>query len=116
MKGKLGYFFLGVVVLALLLALVAGCAKPAPKGPIKVGIATCLSGPPAIFGKHNINGFKLAVEEVNNKGGVLGRKIEVVTRDTKFKPDIALSVAKELVMSEKVDILAGTINLSLIHI
>jgi len=110
MKGKRGYILVGLVALALLLSLIAGCAKPAPKGPIKVGIATCLSGPPAVFGNQNVNGFKLAVEEVNSKGGVLGRKIEVVTRDTKFKPDIAMSVAKELVMSEKVDVLAGTIN------
>jgi branched-chain amino acid transport system substrate-binding protein len=52
----------------------------------------------------------MACSEINAKGGVLGRKIEFTTRDTKFKPDIALSMAKELVMREKVDILAGTIN------
>jgi branched-chain amino acid transport system substrate-binding protein len=76
---------------------------------IKVGIIDCYSGPPAVFGKDALNGFKLALEDINRKG-VLGNKIEFTTRDTKFKVDLALSMAKELVMRENVDILAGTIN------
>jgi len=76
---------------------------------IKVGIIDCYSGPPAVYEKDALNGFKLAVEEIN-KTGVLGKKIEFTTRDTKFKVDIALNMAKELVMRENVDILAGTIN------
>jgi branched-chain amino acid transport system substrate-binding protein len=77
--------------------------------PIKVGIIDCYSGPAAVFGNDALNGFKLALNEINKKG-VLGSKIEFTTRDTKFKVDIGLSMAKELVMRENVDILAGTIN------
>jgi len=77
--------------------------------PIKVGIIDCYSGPPAVFGKDALNGFKLALEDIN-KEGVLGSKIEFRTRDTKFKVDIGLSMAKELVMRENVDIIAGTIS------
>ena len=76
---------------------------------IKVGIIDCYSGPAAVFGKDALNGFQLALEEINAKG-VLGGKIEFTTRDTKFKVDIALNMAKELVMREDVDVLAGTIN------
>ena len=76
---------------------------------IKVGVIDCYSGPPAVFGKDALNGFKLALEEINAKG-VLGGKIEYTTRDTKFKVDIALNMAKELVMREDVDVLVGTIN------
>jgi len=76
---------------------------------IKVGIIDCYTGPAAVYGKDALNGFKLAVEEIN-KTGVLGKKIEFATRDTKFKVDIALNMAKELVMRENVDMLAGTIN------
>jgi branched-chain amino acid transport system substrate-binding protein len=76
---------------------------------IKVGIIDCYSGPPAVFGKDALNGFKLALKEINAKG-VLGKKIEFTTRDTKFKVDIALNMAKELVLREDVDILVGTIN------
>ena len=77
--------------------------------PIKVGILDTYTGPPAVYGQDALNGFKLALSEINKKG-VLGNKIEYTNRDEKFKVDIALSMAKELVMNEKVDILVGTIN------
>jgi len=77
--------------------------------PIKVGILDTYTGPPAVYGQDALNGFKLALAEINKKG-VLGTKIEYTNRDEKFKVDIALSMAKELVMNEKVDILVGTIN------
>jgi ABC-type uncharacterized transport system substrate-binding protein len=76
---------------------------------IKVGIIDCYSGPPAVFGKDALNGFKLALKEINRKG-VLGKKIEYTTRDTKFKVDLALNFAKELVLREDVDVIVGTIN------
>jgi branched-chain amino acid transport system substrate-binding protein len=76
---------------------------------IKVGVIDCYSGPPALFGKDALNGFKLALKDINAKG-VLGKKIEFTTRDTKFKVDLALNFAKELVLREDVDILVGTIN------
>jgi len=76
---------------------------------IKVGIIDCYSGPAAVYGKDALNGFKLALSEIN-KEGVLGRKIEWTKRDTKFKVDIALNMAKELVMREDVDVIVGTIN------
>ena len=77
---------------------------------IKVGIIDCYSGPPAVYGKDALNGFKLALEEINKEGVLGGNKIEFTTRDTKFKVDIALNMAKELVMRENVDVLVGTIN------
>jgi branched-chain amino acid transport system substrate-binding protein len=80
------------------------------QGPIKVGIVDTYSGPPTTFTYDVRDAFKVAVDEINAKGGVAGRKIEFTTRDDKFKVDLALSAAKELVMNEKVDILVGTIN------
>jgi branched-chain amino acid transport system substrate-binding protein len=76
---------------------------------IKVGIIDCYSGPPAVYGNDALNGFTLALSEINKKG-VLGSKIEWTKRDTKFKVDLALNMAKELVMREKVDVIVGTIN------
>ncbi len=76
---------------------------------IKVGVIDCYSGPASVYGTDALNGFKLALEEINPKG-VLGRKIEFTTRDTKFKVDIALNMAKELVLRSQVDLLVGTIN------
>ena len=93
-----------LVVLSAVLLVVPADAKN-----IKVGIIDCYSGPPAVYGNDALNGFKLALEEIN-KEGVLGKKIEFTTRDTKFKVDLALNMAKELVLREEVDILAGIVN------
>jgi branched-chain amino acid transport system substrate-binding protein len=76
---------------------------------IKVGILDTYSGPPAVYGNDALNSFKLALNDINKKG-VLKTKIEFTTRDDKFKVDIGLSMAKELVMMEKVDLIVGTIN------
>ncbi len=77
---------------------------------IKIGIIDAYTGGAAPMSMDNLNGFKMAIEQVNAKGGVLGTKIEYVTRDDKFKPDVSLAMAKELVLKEKVDILVGTIS------
>jgi len=99
-------FVFGMAVFAALLIFLPAQAKARP---IKVGIIDCYSGPAAVFGKDALNGFKLALATIN-KEGVLGTKIEFTTRDTKFKVDIGLSMAKELVMRENVDVLVGTIS------
>ncbi len=100
-----------IVVLVVIAAVVIYYVTRPPKivRAIKVGIIDCYSGPAAVYGKDALNGFKLALDEIN-KEGVLGTKIEFYTRDTKFKVDIALNMAKELVMRENVDVLVGTIN------
>ncbi len=100
--------------LSALTALIAAMLVLQPAGgqaeqPIKVGVVDPYSGPPAVYGQDALNGFKLALAEIN-KEGVLGKKIEFTTRDDKFKVDIGLSMAKELVMNEKVDLLVGTVN------
>jgi branched-chain amino acid transport system substrate-binding protein len=104
---------ISVTIFLVLASLVFSACKKAPElgRPIKVGIIDCYSGPPAVFCQDALNGFQLALSEIN-KEGVLGSKIEFTTRDTKFKVDIGLSMAKELVMREKVDILVGTISSS----
>lgn len=78
--------------------------------PIKVGIVDTYTGPALTYSQDVLDGFKLAIEDANKKGGVLGRKIEFVIRDDKFKPDIALTMAKDLILKEQVDIIIGTTN------
>jgi len=95
-----------IATLLILLPFNASAQKP-----IKVGIIDTYAGPPAVFANDALNGFKLALGEINKKG-VLGRKIEFTTRDDKWKVDLGLSVAKELVMREEVDVVVGTINTS----
>lgn len=104
-----------LIVLCLMVCAVFIMSAPSvwAEKPIKVGIVDCYSGPPSTYTNDVRDAFKLAVDKVNADGGVLGRKIEFVTRDSKFKVDIGLSAAKELIMREDVDILMGTINSSL---
>jgi branched-chain amino acid transport system substrate-binding protein len=107
-KVTMRIFGFASVLLAALLLLHPAAVKAEP--PIKVGIIDTYTGPPTTYTYDVRDAFKLGVDELNAKGGILGRKIEFTTRDDKFKVDICLSMAKELVMNEKVDILMGTIN------
>ena len=74
--------------------------------PIKIGEINSYSAIPQ-FTQPYKQGWQLAVEEINAKGGLLGRKVEVIARDDAGKPDEALRHAIELTSKEKVDILAG---------
>lgn len=96
------------------LALVLSTGFPANAAkPIKVGIVDCYTGPASTYTNDVRDAFKLAVDKINASGGVLGHKIVFTTRDSKFKVDLGLNAAKELIMREHVDILMGTINSSL---
>src|SRR5512134_2908682 len=78
--------------------------------PIRVGFPMILSGPGALFGEPALKGAQMYVEEINAKGGVLGRKIELVPRDTKGNADEAVRVSRELILKENVDFLVGTLT------
>ena len=80
----------------------------AQDGPIRIGEINSYTGPLAAFTVPYRNGWQLAVEEINARGGVLGRKLEVVSRDDGGKPANAVKFAEELLRREKVDLLAGT--------
>jgi len=91
---------------ALLLAL--GAAPTAAQAPIKLGDINTYSGIGAPFtGPYRV-GVEMAVEEINARGGVLGRKLEVVFRDDKGQPAEAVKHAQELVESDKVVMITGT--------
>src|SRR5512146_1503162 len=91
---------------ALLLALGAGPA--AAQAPIKIGDINTYSGIGAPFTGPYRAGVEMAVEEINAKGGVLGRKLEVVFRDDKGQPAEAVKHAQDVVEAEKVALIAGT--------
>ena len=91
---------------ATLLGAMAALPAAAQQGPIKIGEINSYSGMAAFTGPYK-NGLLLAEEEINASGGVLGRKIEIVTRDDGLKPEDAVRAANELVTSEKVALLAG---------
>ena len=78
--------------------------------PVKIGAMYPLTGGGAVYGVPAMAGHQLAVEELNAKGGILGRKIESVERDDKMNPSAASSTMKELITKDKVDIVVGGLS------
>jgi branched-chain amino acid transport system substrate-binding protein len=75
---------------------------------IRIGVPMILSGAGAQFGTPVLKGAQMYADEINAKGGVLGRKFEIISRDTKARPDEAVRVSRELVVRERVHFLLGT--------
>jgi branched-chain amino acid transport system substrate-binding protein len=74
--------------------------------PIRIGEINSYTAVPAFTLPYR-QGWQLAVEQVNATGGVLGRKLEVISRDDAGRPQDAVRIAGELVGEQKVDLLAG---------
>src|SRR6476661_322448 len=87
------------LTMLLALTLAAPLAAEAQK-PIKVGFPIILSGPGALFGEPALKGAQMYVDEINAKGGVLGRKMELVVRDTKGNANEAVRQARELILKD----------------
>lgn len=92
--------------IALVLA-VLGSGAAAQDGPVKVGFAADLTGACAALAEDGLGGAKIAAEEINAAGGILGRPVELIVRDTQTKPDEGAKVARELITTDKVDVLTG---------
>jgi branched-chain amino acid transport system substrate-binding protein len=92
--------------------LTAGLAAPAiaQNKPIRMGWIAAVSGMFASNAQAQDWGFHMAVADLNEKGGLLGRKVEIVMRDSAADPSKAVSFAKELVYNETIDVLCGPIN------
>jgi branched-chain amino acid transport system substrate-binding protein len=74
---------------------------------IKIGWMGSLSGDQAVWGQCEFDTVKMLVEETNAKGGILGKKLEVVGYDTKGDPQEAVNVAKRLTGEDKVVAILG---------
>src|SRR5438309_8256494 len=77
------------------------------QGTVKIGELNSYKGQPAFLEPYK-KGWEFAVEEINAKAGVLGKKLELVSRDDGANPGDAVRAADELVTREGVNILAGT--------
>jgi len=78
--------------------------------PIKIGVTGPFTGGSAPMGVSMRDGVKLAVTEINAKGGVLGRQIQLIERDDEAKPERGVQVAQELINKEQVVATVGFIN------
>jgi branched-chain amino acid transport system substrate-binding protein len=99
-------------ILALTLALAAG-SSPFTAGafgaaePIKIGAIFSVTGPASFLGAPEARTVQMLVDKINAGGGVLGRKVEVVLKDSAGSPEKAVSFAKQLIEEEKVLAIVG---------
>jgi branched-chain amino acid transport system substrate-binding protein len=93
-------------------AIAGSLATPAiaANGPILVGYLPALTGPSSSTGVGINRGIKLAVQEINTTGGIDGRQIELITRDTQSDPTKAVNGAAELTRGQKVSVVFGPVN------
>ena len=93
-------------------AVAAGLAKPAiaASEPIRVGYLPALTGPSSSTGIGISRGTQLAVQEINAAGGINGRQLELVIRDTQSDPTKAVNASAELANQEQVKVVFGPVN------
>src|SRR5262249_57712015 len=77
---------------------------------IKIGVISPLTGAWTVYGRAHASGFELAVDEINAKGGIPRRPVQVVLADSRTEPRIVVEQANRLIRQERVDFLAGTFS------
>ena len=97
-------FLIGAGAIA---ALAPAVRRAVAAAPIRIGEINSYSGVPAFTLPYR-HGWQLALDEINGAGGVLGRPLEVISRDDGGKPADAITAANELVAAERVTLLMGT--------
>jgi branched-chain amino acid transport system substrate-binding protein len=97
-----------VLTIALLsVALLVGCQNKGGNT-VKIGVITSLTGSQAAFGQAHKNGYNIALEELNAKGGINGKKFELDFYDDQSKPDQAVQGVNKLVDQDRVPIILGS--------
>src|SRR5262250_50160 len=85
----------------------------AAAAPIKVGIATDLTGAIAYVGNATANVAKMVVGDINNAGGILGRPVELFIVDSASNESVAVANVRRLIQRDKVDVVLGGITSSM---
>ena len=76
--------------------------------PLKIGVLMPTTGVFAALGERQLNGMRYAIEEFG--GEIAGRKLELIHEDTEGKPDVGVAKTRKMVLSDKVEVMAGIIN------
>jgi branched-chain amino acid transport system substrate-binding protein len=104
-----------ILACAFVAAVSAGCERRSATteqsvtGDIPVGMYGSLTGDGASFGQSSVEGAQLAVEEVNNAGGVLGRKIRLLVEDDQSRPEEASNAVTKLITQDRVVAVLGEV-------
>jgi branched-chain amino acid transport system substrate-binding protein len=100
-------FKISAAMAALALAAGASPAVAADAGTIKVGALLSVTGPAAFLGAPEARTLEMLTEQLNAKGGVAGKKIQLIVKDTAGSPEKAVSFAKQLIEEEQVFAIIG---------
>ncbi len=95
-----------VVMIALCCFTLVGCGSKESQT-IKIGVPIPLTGAQANFGEILQKAYRMAEEEINNAGGVKGKKLELVIVDHQGKPEAAMASAENMITTDKVSMLLG---------
>jgi len=99
-----------IVCVAISLAIVGAflaTAKSQAAEPIKLGVCEPLSGTFKDIGDRYLEGVEYAAKVINEQGGLLGRKVEVIPIDSELKPDVATRKATKLILKDNVKYFCG---------
>jgi branched-chain amino acid transport system substrate-binding protein len=115
MSGKLAFCqmtrrMLAIGAFAVAAVLVATSQPVAAQDTIKLGLVAAMSGQSAKSGEAIVRGLSIALDEINAKGGLLGKKVELLVRDDESNPAKGAIAARELVQREKVAALFGGLD------
>src|SRR5712691_338924 len=99
--------FLGTATAGAAALALPAVLRAQSKDPVKIGFPLPLTGPFAALANDMQRGATLAMEQVNAKGGVLGRKLDVLFRDDQLKPAVGAQRTKDLIENEKVQFVVG---------
>jgi len=94
-------------VAVLAMGAVIGATPAWAQDSIRIGVNEPLTGAVAASGNYVTNGARIAEEVLNAKGGVLGKKIELIIEDNKSNPKEAVSAAEKLIVRDKVPVMMG---------
>jgi branched-chain amino acid transport system substrate-binding protein len=100
---------LGIMAVIAVIIMTYGCVANENKDEILIGELGSLTGTTATFGQSTHHGLELAVEETNNAGGVLGKKIKLLVEDDQSKPEEAATAVTKLITRDNVRAIIGEV-------
>jgi len=99
----------GLTLICLFLSII--CLLPGPswgeKKTVKLGFVADITGPGFLIALSQKNALELGLEEINSSGGLLGRRVELIIRDSQMKPDFGARQTQELILRDKIDFVFG---------
>jgi len=99
------YHAIGLVALGILFG--AAGSQTHAQAPIRIGASVSQTGAFANLGQNQLRGIQLCVKQVNEKGGVLGRKLELLVEDDQSQAPVAVGIYEKLITQDKVDAILG---------